>query len=593
MQADQNLHASVIDANTPGALSWVFQGEQGLQPPGVNLDDLPIEVDWSRKRMIWVLYGSCHMETLEDALSRITDCSKLVVLEAQAPNAYHLSPAELVKLLTLVMDGQLSLIVGGSLIQRADQFLKMVDINLFDGWKPLLSQAVMNAQPEKTRQLFERLASGLNSKILSKRTYMAVAMHYLRNTLVNAPLAAGETRLQQWAAQRSNQPVLIVAAGPSLNKQLPMLAANQDLFTILAVNTVWPILEKHGIVPDAVLSLDRNSRPSWPQKGISQSTAFCVDMGCAPELLWSHDHNHVITACDPITSAIAGSLGAKGEFLRTGGSVATSAFSLAVLLGGNPLVLIGQDLALTDGRDHAEGYPHTYNSQTLKHRTDNGFDVEGYHGGRVRTERQLMFYKTWFEERIKELPDRLIINATEGGARIEGALQVPFASICQEIRSTSLRKRALMEPYKRSIDAEHMANLRQGLVGLKENISAFGKLASEGRSLCRITGKKPGKKQMARIDRMNQKLKDHEPLSKHFVDVMCMTQLESIRYTAQTGEGMDGLADAVKKYDEVYQNIESAATLAQTLLDQVDRFYQRVSERGEIDPSLVSAVFTD
>lgn len=593
MHPDLNLHASVINADSADDLSWVYQGEQGSQPPSVNLDDLPIEVDWNRKRMIWVLYGSCHLQTLKDVLSRITGCSKLVVLEAQAPDSYHLNSAELDQLLALVMGGQLSLIVGGSLIERADQFLKMVDINLYDGWKPLLSQLLMNAQPEKTRQLFERLASGLNSKILSKRTYIAVAMHYLRNTLINAPLAAGESRLKQWAAQRSNQPVLIVAAGPSLNKQLPMLAANQDLFTILAVNTVWPILKKHGIVPDAVLSLDRNSRPSWPQNGVSHQTAFCVDLGCAPELLWSQDHNHVITACDPMTSAIAGSIGAKGEFLRTGGSVATSAFSLAVLLGGNPLVLIGQDLALTDGRDHAEGYPHTYNSQTLKHRTDNGFDVEGYHGGRVRTERQLMFYKTWFEERIKELPERLIINATEGGARIEGALQVPFASICQEIRATSLRKRPLMEPYKRSIDAEHMAKLKLGLVGLKKNIASFGKLASEGRSLCRSDGKKPSKKQMARIDRMNQKLKNHEPLSKHFVDVMCMTQLESIRYTAQTGEGMDGLADAVKKYDEVYQNIESAAALAKTLLDQVDRFYQRVSERGEIDVSLVSAVFTN
>jgi hypothetical protein len=318
-----------------------------------------------------------------------------------------------------------------------------------------------------------------------------------------------------------------------------------------------------------------------------------VDLGCSPELLWSHDHNHVITACDPFTSAIAGSLGAKSKFLRTGGSVATSAFSLAEILGGNPIVLIGQDLALTDGRDHAEGYPHTYNSQTLKVRTDNGFDVGGYHGGRVRTERQLMYYKTWFEGRIKELPDRLIINATEGGARIEGALQIPFASVCQEIRCTSLRKKALIPATKHKIDLEHMTKLRAGLAVLKDNIKSFGELASEGRALCRKTGPKPSRKQMARIDLMNENLKNQERLSKHFVDVMCMAQLEIIRYKAHTGEGMDGLASAVKKYDEVYQSIESAAKLAQTMLDQLDRFYERVAMRGEIDPALLATVFTD
>lgn len=592
MCPDLNLHPSLINAEHPGALSWIYQGDPNAHPPGLDLEALPIEVDWNRKRMIWVLYGSCHLGSMRDILNRITDCSKLVVLEALSPEAYLLGPDERDQLMDWVLTERVTLIVGGSLVQRADKLMQVLDINLFDGWKPLLSEQLMTAQPEQTRQLFERLASGINSKILTKGTYIAVAMHYLRNTLINAPLASAEPLLRSWAATRKDQPVLIVSAGPSLNKQLPLLAANQDLFTILAVNTVWPILEKHGIVPDAVLSLDRNSKAAWPQNGVSHNTAFCVDLGCAPDLLWSHDHNHVITACDPFTSAIAGSLGAKSEFLRTGGSVATSAFAMAEMLGGNPIVLIGQDLALTDGRDHAEGYPHTYNSQTLKVRTDNGFDVDGYHGGRVRTERQLMYYKTWFEGRIKELPDRLIINATEGGARIQDALQLPFASVCQEIRSTSLRKKPLMKAAKRSIDSEHMDQLRTGLVKLKENIKAFGELASEGRALCRKTGTKPSRKQLARIDHINQRLKDQEPLSKHFVDVMCMAQLEAIRYKTHTGEGMDGLADAVKKYDEVYQNIEDASKLALPLLDQIDRFYGRVAKHGEIDPSLLATAFT-
>ncbi len=41
--------------------------------------------------------------------------------------------------------------------------------------------------------------------------------------------------------------------------------------------------------------------------------------------------------------------------LPTGGSVANSAFSFAQQLGAKTIVLVGQDLALTDNKTHADG----------------------------------------------------------------------------------------------------------------------------------------------------------------------------------------------------------------------------------------------
>jgi ribosomal protein L7/L12 len=260
------------------------------------------------------------------------------------------------------------------------------------------------------------------------------------------------------------------------------------------------------------------------------------------------------------------------------------------VLGANPIVFIGQDLALTDGKDHAEGYPHTYNANTLKNRTDNGFDADGYHGGRVRTERQLMYYKTWFERRASELTDRLIINATEGGARINGTVQLPFATVCREIQATRLRKTPLMPPTPTRIDPAHMAKLSHNLVTLCKDVQEFRKIATEARALCRRMGGRPSQKQLKRLDRLNQRIRQEDPISKTIVNLMGLKKFEAIRYKTHTGQGMDDIKDAIDKYDEVYQNIETGAETALKMLEDMGRFYQRVAERGEIALDLLDEI---
>lgn len=593
MIPDLNLQPTLIDADHLQDLDWVYQGEPGQQAPSVDLDDLAVEVDWGKKRTVWMLYGSCHLPTIRAVLERITECSRVVVLEALAADAYHLPPEERDTLRQLLEDGQLSIIVGGSLTQRSDELLGQIDIDCMDGWKPILSLAQMRQHPADVRELFEHVASGINLKVMGKATHMHVTLPYLRNALINAPLASDDDRLLSWKGMRKDRPALIVAAGPSLNKQLPLLAQNQDLFTIIAVDTVWPILKTHGIVPDAILALDPESVPSWPRNAMADTTAFCVDLGCGPSLVWSNEGNHIMTACNLAVYKIMHELGVKASLLSTGGSVATSAFALAERLGANPIVFIGQDLALTGGKDHADGYLAAYNDEMLSQRAETGFDVDGYYGGRLRTERQLLFYKTWFEGRIRALPDKLIINATEGGARIEGALQLPFATVCQEIRATQLRKTPLLEPFKRTIDPAHMQRLRDGLVRLREGVKAFADLAEQGRTLCRRMGQRPSKKQLARLDELNETIRDHPPASKIFVDVLCMVQVDKIRYKAHIREDMNGMVDAVRRYDEIYASIESASRAAEQVLDHIDAFYARVADAGTVDPALLRELFPD
>jgi hypothetical protein len=177
----------LIDANSTDELQWVFQGSPAQVPQATDLNDLAVEVDWTKKRTVWMLYGACHADTLDEVLSLVTECSKVVVLEASHPDSYHLPAPDRERLRQHLLQERLSIIVGGSLEQRVNKLLERIDINKMDGWKPLLSQAQMNLRPEDTRALFSRLAAGINMKVLNKNTHLVVSLPYLRNALINWP----------------------------------------------------------------------------------------------------------------------------------------------------------------------------------------------------------------------------------------------------------------------------------------------------------------------------------------------------------------------------------------------------------------------
>jgi hypothetical protein len=254
-------------------------------------------------------------------------------------------------------------------------------------------------------------------------------------------------------------------------------------------------------------------------------------------------------------------------------------------------VFIGQDLALTGGKDHADGYLNSYNAGVLSARVEAGFDVEGYYGGRLRTERQLLTYKTWFENRIKALPEKLIINATEGGARIEGAIQLPFSTVCQEIRSAKIFKTPLVQPFKRCIEPDHIHRLIEGLIRIRNGIDVMNEVAKKGHQLCLKMGKNPNLKQLKRLDTLNMALKNHQQSSKSFIDILNYSIFDDIRYKTQINENMNGMADVVRQYDNIYTNIISSASFAKEMIDHVDGFYKKVIEHKEIDPEILKHAY--
>lgn len=583
MQIDLLAHPLVIDHEHFEDLNWVFN-HPGLSGPEItDFEHLVQEHDWQRKRVVWVIYGSCHPDSVELLLSKVSETSTVIIAEAMPLDAYHLQVEQRQRLLEYIQDQKLKIIAGGDALKRAEKLVELIDIDSMDAWKPVLSLTTMQDHAADVRVFFKRIAEMLNQKAMFKATNIQRSVMYLRNALINAPLAYEPDAFNQLKAVMQDRPALVVSAGPSLNKQLKLLAENQDLFTILAVDTVWPILHAHGIVPDAVLALDPLNEPSWAVNGLHEDTLLVADIGTSPHLVWSNHRNHVLTTCNDAIMSVVGYFGGKAGRMSTGGSVATNAFNLGVHLGANPLVFIGQDLAHTEGKDHADGYAAERDEAEFKRRFELGYDVDGYYGGKVRTEHQLLFYKTWFEEQIMQLPEKLVINATEGGAHIAGTVQLPFAEVCREIRATSLRKTKLPSPGLTKVNPEHMQQLCDGLTQLLTRIESFRDLAERGMKVTRNVSKQPTPRQLRDIDKINQDIRNFCAVTKTVTNAFNMADIERIRYQTHTRENMEKMSDAVRQYRALYQGIIRSTSDAMADLRKIKRIYEQVAKSGSFD----------
>ena len=115
------------------------------------------------------------------------------------------------------------------------------------------------------------------------------------------------------------------------------------------------------------------------------------------------------------------------KLLRIGMSAANMAFEAIFHAKFENCILIGQDLAYgSDGETHSDG--HLYGTKESRKRAT--MDVTAYGGeGSVKTTEIWNLFRNFFESDIYYAKQQgmQVINATEGGARIEGSVEMPFA----------------------------------------------------------------------------------------------------------------------------------------------------------------------
>lgn len=264
----------------------------------------------------------------------------------------------------------------------------------------------------------------------------------LERNLKNLPYILTAKDTAQMKDLHKGKPAIIVAAGPSLNKNFHLLKSVKDKAVIVAVDTIVKRLLDEGIIPDFVCSIERSERTYeffYQENNIPKEVTFVAPAVIETRILEEYKGNILL----PFRNEISETMWLqrimnlpKESGIYMGSSCAHVAFGIAEHLGCSPLILVGQDLAFSDDSvtTHAEGtiYHKLNRAPISKSRHDT---VEGYFGGTVTTTDTWRQFKVWFEKRIGEA-NLHVIDATEGGARIyfteRKSLQETIAKYCEK-----------------------------------------------------------------------------------------------------------------------------------------------------------------
>lgn len=225
-------------------------------------------------------------------------------------------------------------------------------------------------------------------------------------------------------------PVVLVSAGPSLKKNAELLRMVKGHFFIVAVDTAVQYLMTRDIIPDITITIDPKKPESCYQDDRSHSIPCIVSMNSNSKIIDKlHGRMFILTNNEYVNGLLKTLDKDLPIDLMGGGSVATDAFALLCNLRQKKIVLIGQDLASTDGKTHAIDT----NIGELGE-----IQVEGIDGDMVFTRNDWLVFLKWYEifidnqKKINE--DLRVIDATEGGAKIHGTEIMTFKEAIDDCR---------------------------------------------------------------------------------------------------------------------------------------------------------------
>ncbi|EOY2928936.1 motility associated factor glycosyltransferase family protein, partial [Campylobacter jejuni] len=305
---------------------------------------------------------------------------------------------------------------------------------------------------EDVLELNKKLVQDFKDSILSHGNDPLDALQGIEQFVYNLPQMITHPSYKELLSKRKgiSDTAIIVSTGPSLTKQLPLLKKYASKATIFCADSSYPILAKHNIKPDYVLSLERIPLTS---------EFFNNDFGEFDKdilfVLKSYVHPHTTKYLQKnnrnfmLVSTYASfinylKLDDFGYF-NMGFSVANMNFLLAIHLKHKNIVLIGQDLAYAkDGLSHTKDYSNLDKHEGHFQRDKGKFQCLAYGGdGKAESSEVWTMFRLIFENDINYFQKFFNIttyNCTEGGARIEGTIEKPFLWACENLLDKDLNK---------------------------------------------------------------------------------------------------------------------------------------------------------
>ncbi len=450
----------------------------------------------------------------------------------------------------------------------------------------MVVRATVGTRAEDAQRVSDDVRGALSDLRVNRNTVQAFSPTWLAQGMANAVAVARWPSIAAVGDRFRGVPMVIVAPGPSLAKNAHLLRELRGRAVVAAFShSLRPVLAA-GVTPDLVITVD-------PQDVRYHFAGCDVSNTCLVNAVTSHPSLFELGAARCMTVSANCSLDdwmfeAFGEEAGApgGGSVATTAFSLALRWGCSPVVFVGLDLSFpngdyyvgtsVDGHARAEvddrglmkvagwsdgframkagGGPHAPDERSV--------ELPGWHGGTVPSSFMFSMFHRWFVERLAGNPQATVFNCTEGGAFIPGMTHRALADVIAEL-PRGVDGRALLEQVVRETDSENRTReLTEYFATFVRGLRACRRLAARARVLAY---EKDGEGRLAAVE---AQLADAiAPLG--FASLLAQRELERAHDVARRTGDADRYRDAsVALFDTL---IRVAGRLEPMLRDALDR----------------------
>ncbi|ELD3935940.1 motility associated factor glycosyltransferase family protein [Campylobacter jejuni] len=306
---------------------------------------------------------------------------------------------------------------------------------------------------------------------------LTISFQCYSHLLQNIPSMLGSIPFQRILSERKNkfENAIVVSAGPSLTKQLPLLKAYQDKAVVFCADGALSMLEKEGVVPDYVTNLDCRdlAMKFFQNKGKLKQSIIALECATHPNVVRSLKAENCMIVLRNKALYQRFNLNDFG-YIDTGTHVSHFSYTLALALGFKNIIMIGQDLAFDEeGNSHSKGF--SYGEQFSGEKTVPTLKTQAYGGkGEVLT------HITWNDYRVKleylfacNDQKAKFYNATEGGARINFTEELSFKECCEKLLTKEKPKFELPKSLTKNRSDKLLAKFKEKIQKDQENAKRF------------------------------------------------------------------------------------------------------------------------
>ncbi|MET3682984.1 hypothetical protein ABID56_001074 [Alkalibacillus flavidus] len=286
---------------------------------------------------------------------------------------------------------------------------------------------------EEYNEFIHNFIEAVKAKRITNITNYRFEKNWTINSLKNLKYTLNTPNVLSGANVKNMKqtPTIIVAAGPSLNREINTLKyiKENSLANIYSVGSAINTLVDNDIIPDAVFTYDpqdHNHRVYQKaiEKGVDKEVlmVFGSSVGYKTLEYYRGPKFHVLTSQDTVTKMFLDVDYRQYGFVSDSPSIAVITLQILGLLESSPIIFVGQNLGYVGNEHYADGIQYGEKRKTLNDNS-NTLIVKGTQGQDIvttdsfnRMRQSLEYYIGYFiqEKNIQ------FINTTVEGAHIEG-----------------------------------------------------------------------------------------------------------------------------------------------------------------------------